>query len=260
MKLFYKEAGAGPVVVILHGLLGSLDNWASFAKQLVKKGCHVITVDQRNHGHSPHSGKMAYDLMAVDLKELLDDKGIKEAVFLGHSMGGKTAMVFSMNFPEYVAGLLILDIAPKKYPNLHQHIFDAMLSLPEGVSSRREAHDILQEKIIDFGVLQFIMKNLYWNDANHLSWRPNVKVLNAEYERIGEVPMDSVFEKPVLFVRGEKSDYILDTDFAMIRKLYPLSEIKTAPNAGHWVHAENPQYLLEALIKYLNEELSLLTV
>ena len=259
MKLFYKEDGSGPVVVILHGLLGSLDNWASFAKQLVKQGFHVITVDQRNHGHSPHSNEMTYDLMADDLKELLDDKGIEQAVILGHSMGGKTAMIFSMKYPVYVNGLLILDIAPKKYPNHHQPIFDAMLSLPVGgVSSRREAQDILQDKIKEYGTLQFIMKNLFWNDDNHLSWRPNVKVLSDEYDNVGGAHSESdVFNKPVLFVRGEKSEYILDSDFAMIRKLFPLSEIKTAPNAGHWVHADNPVWLLDSLVYYMNEKLSI---
>ena len=259
MKLFYKEDGSGPVVVILHGLLGSLDNWASFAKQLVKHGFHVITVDQRNHGHSPHSNEMTYDLMADDLKELLDDKGIEQAVILGHSMGGKTAMIFSMKYPVYVNGLLILDIAPKKYPNHHQPIFDAMLSLPVGgVSSRREAQDILQDKIKEYGTLQFIMKNLFWNDDNHLSWRPNVKVLSDEYDNVGGAHSESdVFNKPVLFVRGEKSEYILDSDFAMIRKLFPLSEIKTAPNAGHWVHADNHVWLLDSLVYYMNEKLSI---
>ena len=250
VPLNFKVIGSGNPVIILHGFLGSLDNWQTFAKQLAKKYM-VITVDLRNHGKSPHQDLFSYDIMAEDLKDFMESEWIYSAHIIGHSMGGKTAMYFANNYPELVDKLIVVDISPKSYPGGHYTILKALNAIPIGrLESRQEAEDILADYIDDSSVRGFLMKNLKRN-GNGYEWKINLPTLTSKYEEILEAIDIQEFEKPTLFVRGEKSDYILDTDFSSIQEGFPNSSFVTIPNAGHWVHADKPKVLLAAVENFI---------
>jgi esterase len=268
MKLFFRETGEGLPFVIVHGLYGSSDNWMTIGKKLASH-FHVYMIDQRNHGQSPHSSEHSYELMKEDLAGFLDQQKIEKAIVMGHSMGGKTAMYFAADYPEKIEKLIVADIAPKDYFQLneesqyylHNNILLAMLEIDfSQVSSRSEIGDHLLEKIDNPHIVQFLLKNVQRiNDGtNSFGWKPNVKVL---YDNLDEIIKGvneqwfadrmPIFNYPVLFIKGEKSDYILEEDNAMIRKIYPDSVIKTIPNAGHWLHAEQPQLFLKAIKEFV---------
>ncbi|RMG83613.1 MAG: alpha/beta fold hydrolase [Bacteroidetes bacterium] len=252
MKLNYKKLGSGEPLIILHGLMGMLDNWLTPAKKLAEH-FEVFLVDQRNHGHSPHSEEFNYQVMMEDLLEFFDDVNLLEAHILGHSMGGKTAMKFAQNYPEYVTKLIVADIAPKKYPVHHQLILQGLRAIDlNKVSSRKEADEILSQYVPEFAVRQFLLKNLYWKEKNKLAWRFNLDAIEKNIELIGEEINDRIFEKPALFLKGEKSDYITEEDYEMIKMLFPQSSIQVIPNAGHWLHAEQPELFIKAVIDFLN--------
>ena len=177
MELNYKRLGEGQPLIVLHGLFGSLDNWMTLAKKW-SNDFEVYLVDQRNHGQSPHSDQFSYPLMADDLKQLMDQLGLESAILMGHSMGGKTVMEFSMKYPEMVEKLIVVDIAPVSYNVHHYTIIDALKSVPlEDISSRKEAEEFLSRYIKDFGTRQFLLKNLYWQANDKLAWRFNLEVL-----------------------------------------------------------------------------------
>lgn len=246
--------GEGPAIVILHGLFGSSDNWATFGKQLAGLGFSVYLVDQRNHGKSLHSDVFDYYAMADDLHELLEQEQPDRPVILGHSMGGKTAMTFCRRYPGKAHGLVVVDIAPRYYKPHHIDIIDALLHAdPSSRSSRKEAEAMLGERIADPSVVQFLAKNLFWDEHQKLNWRFNLAAIQRNIEEVGAAIADSPpLSVPALFVRGEKSGYITQEDEVQITRMFPNSEIRTVPGAGHWVHADNPGYLLELLLGFLS--------
>jgi esterase len=251
MQLNFKKVGKGEPLVILHGLFGSLDNWMTLAKKL---GEHfeVFVVDARNHGQSPHSDDFNYDVMADDLYEFLMEHQIIDPIILGHSMGGKTAMQFAMNYPNKLEKLIVADIAPKSYPVHHTAILNGMLSLNlDIINTRKGADEELSKYIEDFSTRQFLLKNLYWIEKEKLAWRFNLPVINTQIEIIGEGLQNiEIFEKQTLFIRGEKSNYITEKDFEAIKNIFPNVEIETM-NTGHWVHAEKPTKFLQVLSSFL---------
>jgi pimeloyl-ACP methyl ester carboxylesterase len=254
MKLFHREIkGPGEPLVILHGLFGMSDNWQSFARSAAASR-HIVLVDQRNHGRSPHSQEFSYPAMAQDLLELMDDLHLKHADLLGHSMGGKTVMELATLHPDRVGHLVVADIGPKAYPLHHEYLIEAMESLPlSQFKSRQEAEKLLEGKIVDAGVRQFLLKNLYWEEDSTLAWRFNLKVIKARLEEVGKpLPADRVFEGPTLFLRGGKSHYILDEDLLGLRDHFPRAVVQTIPNAGHWLHAEQPEAFYRAVVEFLD--------
>ena len=254
MQLNFKKVGEGEPLVILHGLFGSLDNWMTLAKKL---GEHyeVFVIDARNHGQSPHNDEFNYDVMADDLYGFLMEQNIVDPIILGHSMGGKTAMQFAMNYPNKLSKLIVADIAPKSYPVHHTSILDGMLSIDlEIINTRKSADEQLSKHIDDFSTRQFLLKNLYWIEQGKLAWRFNLAVINDTIEIIGEgLKNIETFEKLTLFIRGEKSNYITKNDFEPIQSIFLNSEIKTM-NSGHWVHAENPTEFLQIVKSFLISE------
>tara|TARA_B100000809_G_scaffold185661_1_gene183769 strand:+ start:2107 stop:2871 length:765 start_codon:yes stop_codon:yes gene_type:complete len=251
MQLNFKKVGEGEPLVILHGLFGSLDNWMTLAKKL---GNHfeVFIVDARNHGQSPHSKDFNYDLMADDLYEFLLQNDIVDPIVLGHSMGGKTAMQFAMNYPNKLEKLIVADIAPKAYPVHHTIIIEGMLSLDfDIIKTRKKADEQLSKFIEDVSTRQFLLKNLYWADKEQLAWRFNLSTINKNIEVIGQgLENVSTFEKPTLFIRGEKSNYITTKDYDPIKNIFTNSVINSL-NTGHWVHAEKPTEFLQMLNSFL---------
>jgi len=246
--------GSGKPLIILHGFLGMSDNWKTLGSQYAANGFEVHMVDQRNHGKSFWSEAFDYQIMSDDLHDYLNEKGIKSASILGHSMGGKTAMRFASMHPEKTTSLIVADIAPKFYPPHHQDIINALTSLDlKSYSSRSEADKALALDIGDFGIRQFLLKNLYWIEKGKLGFRFNLDVLKNRMEEIGENLNGSAsYPGKVLFLRGDRSEYIQNTDFPIIKNYFPNAELSTIQNAGHWLHAENPKQFFESTLLFLN--------
>lgn len=254
VELNFRKIGEGYPLVILPGLFGSSDNWQSFALRMAENNVEVYTVDLRNHGRSPHHPEHNYKAMAEDVMQFIKNEIKKPIALLGHSMGGKTAMRSALNFPEWIDKLTVLDIAPSAYPVLHAEIIAALKSIDlNALTSRNEANNLLSEKIKQEDTRQFLLKGLYRTDDNRFGWRFNLDVLEKEMEEIGEaIDSERPFTNPALFIRGEKSNYVREEHFPQIKKLFPQSEILTAPAAGHWIHADNAQWLSETIIHFLH--------
>ena len=253
-ELYANVIGKGKPFVILHGFLGMGDNWKTLGQQFSEMGYEVHLVDQRNHGRSFHDDHFSYEDMVSDLKHYLDKNNLKDIVLLGHSMGGKTAMLFATQYPEMVNKLLVADISPRYYPVHHEAILNGLSSLDFSELKSRGAADIaLAQFVSDFGTRQFLLKNLYWKEKGQLALRINLEVLKKNVEEVGEsLPNHSRFEGETLFLRGDKSEYIGIQDENNIKNHFPNSKIVTVLNAGHWLHAENPIDFFNEVISFLN--------
>jgi len=252
MKLHFKKFGSGPPLIILHGVFGSSDNWKTLANHLMIT-FEVYLVDQRNHGLSPHSDDLNYQVMTDDLKELLHNAQIEKCCLLGHSMGGKTAMNFAVQYPEKIMKLIIVDIAPKRYPPHHQNILQGVHSLKiNEINTRKEADDLLSTTINNSGIRQFILKNLSRNPEGLFYWKINWKAIEDNIQAIG-APLLShdLFTGEVLFIRGAQSEYILNEDEPLLKKHFPNAVLMTIQKAGHWVHAEQPAQLLALINQFI---------
>ncbi|MEL6969210.1 MAG: alpha/beta fold hydrolase [Bacteroidota bacterium] len=254
MQLNHKTFGQGPPLLILHGLFGTLDNWQTLGKRWAEQYT-VVLIDQRNHGRSPHLDAHSYPLMAEDLKAFMEANWMYEATLLGHSMGGKTVMQLATHYPDMVEKMVVVDIGPKPYPGGHETIIQALNELPlEQINDRKEADAFLAERIADFGVRQFLLKNLTREKSGGYRWKMNLPVLTRDYQTILEnIEAEETYDGPSLFVRGAKSNYIQDGDLETIKESFPAANLVTIPDAGHWVHAEQPQALFDAVSTFLAE-------
>lgn len=249
--MYYREFGQGAPVVILHGLFGFSDNWQTIAKGLAEHHL-VITPDLRNHGRSPHLPTHSYPEMADDLKTFLEAHWVFSTDLVGHSMGGKVAMQFALHHPDMVHKLVVVDIAPGQAADNHSDIFQALFDLDlTGLATRQEADSRLAASIPDYGTRQFLLKNITRDTDGRFAWKMNLPVLWQEYPAILAAVDGDPFDKPALFIRGSRSDYIKDADFALIKSLFPQAEIVTIEDAGHWVHADQPEKLLATLEAFL---------
>jgi len=251
--LNHKILGEGQPLVILHGLFGSLDNWISAAKHL-SESYQVILVDQRNHGQSFHSDDFSYDVMAQDLQNLLETIKINNPILLGHSMGGKTILKYASKYREGFKKMVVVDIAPKAYPVHHQSILNAYNAVDlSKVERRSDAENQLKPFVKNMGIRQFLLKNLYRDKSGNFSWKINLPIIEKNIEKVGEgLPSDKISDKPVLFIRGEKSDYILDDDVKTFKTLFPNANLVTIKDAGHWIHAEQPKAFLNTVQQFLS--------
>lgn len=252
MKLFYREYGQGRPMIILHGLMGSSDNWLPQARMLGEH-YHVWVVDQRNHGQSPHSTTFDYHVLSNDILDFIQGHGIEKPTIIGHSMGGKTAMNFALAHPEKLDKLIVVDIAPRAYDVRHDHIVEGLKAVPiDTIQSRQEANEALAQHISSEGVRQFLLKNLMRKPEGGFGWRINLPVIDQSLEMIsGGLVNEGVFDKRTLFIRGSKSDYILDSDREMIKKFFPNSTLVTM-DTGHWVQAEKPEEFVQVVLSFLN--------
>ena len=254
VPLFSKVYGEGSPLIILHGLFGMGDNWATHAKHWAGLGWEVHAVDQRNHGKSPHHGVHNYDVMAADLEAYMDTKGLNTAVILGHSMGGKTAMNFAVSHPERVRALVVVDIAPKAYPIHHQGYINAMKSVDfNTIHSRSTVDAILAESVENAGIRQFFMKSLYWQTKEKLAFRFNLDALEDQLQEVGTPLEFGYFERTTLFISGGASGYIVAEDEDTILDHFPAAQIETIANAGHWVHAEAREPFSELVVDFLED-------
>jgi esterase len=242
MHLHSNIIGEGQPFIILHGFLGMGDNWKTLAKQFSGLGFQVHLVDQRNHGRSFHDSEFNYDVLAADLKAYCSHHNLQNIVLLGHSMGGKTAMLFAALYPEIVSKLIVADISPRFYPVHHDAILEGLFSLNfEEITSRKQAEEQLSKYVQDVGTRQFLLKNIYRLSPSVLGLRINLKALKTNVSEVGEALSSTLnFQKDTLFLRGDKSEYISDQDGPLIKHQFPTAVVKTISNAGHWLHAENP--------------------
>ena len=242
MHLHSNIIGEGQPFIILHGFLGMGDNWKTLAKQFSGLGFQVHLVDQRNHGRSFHDSEFNYDVLAADLKTYCSHHNLQNIVLLGHSMGGKTAMLFAALYPEIVSRLIVADISPRFYPVHHDAILEGLSSLNfEEITSRKQAEEQLSKYVQDVGTRQFLLKNIYRLSPSVLGLRINLKTLKTNVSEVGEALSSNFnFQKDTLFLRGDKSEYISDQDGPLIKHQFPTAVVKTISNAGHWLHAENP--------------------
>jgi pimeloyl-ACP methyl ester carboxylesterase len=265
MELFYRKEGSGPVIIVIHGLYGSSDNWISMGRRLAENHT-VYLIDQRNHGRSPFSDSHLYDDLKGDLAAFFVRHKIEKAAILGHSMGGKAAMWFAADYPEKVEKLIIADIAPKNYYRyredprfgMHRDILKAMMEVDfQKALKRSNVDEQLSLTIKDLRVRKFLLKNIAKDKhTKHYRWRLNVPVLYKNLEEIVGGVNDTWFDDrkpitayPVVFIRGLNSNYIMTEDEPLIKSIYPDSLIIGIPDAGHWLHAENPDRFEEAVLR-----------
>ncbi|HBG70314.1 MAG: hypothetical protein A2W93_16010 [Bacteroidetes bacterium GWF2_43_63] len=273
MKLYFREYGQGQPLIILHGLLGMSDHWIPLAKQFSEQ-FHVVVPDLRNHGQSPHAEDFSYRCMQSDIMELLSDLQLKSCNLLGHSMGGKLAMQLALNHPEKVDKLIVGDISPVDYPmdednEIVQALNKTNLS---AVHSREELQFVIQNATADKMLQGLILKNISVQGSSEFSWKPDLESItknlqkiynfhchglqirdseNCYRDRASENSEKSSFNKETLFIRGGNSTYITQNHHAIISELFPLSEIVTIENAGHWLHAEKPAEFYAACMRFL---------
>ena len=253
MKLNFRTLGEGDPLIIMHGVFGSSDNWQTLGK-VFAENFKVYLVDLRNHGNSPHSDEFDYDVMVKDVVELMDDEGLKKAHILGHSMGGKVAMHLATQHADRVDKLIVVDIAPKYYPPHHQQIFEGFHSVDlDNLENRKHADEQMAKVISNFGVRQFILKNLDRKKDGSFGWKLNIDAIERAIEKVGEgIEGDVSFDGTTLFIAGSKSDYITEEDHELIREHFPKALIASVKDAGHWVHAEKPKELGEMVMEFLS--------
>ena len=254
VDLHYRVEGEGPPILVLHGLFGSGTNWRSISRRLADR-FSVYAVDLRNHGRSPHRPVMTYASMAEDVTRLLQTLGLKKTAIVGHSMGGKVAMTLALTNPSSVTRLCVADIAPAPSEGDHSPYLTAMLNLTlDELERRADADRLLAASISEPGLRAFLLQNLV-SSAEGYHWRLNLDTIKQSMDDLtGFSPPDPThaFPGPTLFLRGERSSYVRDEHIPIIRSLFPNAAVTTIANAGHWLHAEQPEAFLHQLTPFLS--------
>ncbi|HIP52856.1 MAG TPA: alpha/beta fold hydrolase [Chromatiales bacterium] len=255
MRLHYRELGdaSRPPVILVHGLLGSSSNWMGVAPRL-EPDYHLILPDLRNHGRSPHDGRMDYPSMAADLQELTDHLGIGSAAFIGHSMGAKAVMWLGLGNPERVDRLMSVDMAPVTYTHDFRPILDAMTAVDLAtLGSRRDADAQLARLLPDIALRQYLLQNLV-REAGRWRWRVNLRAIKAGMDDILGFPHAKGWDYPgtAWFVYGTESSYVTPEMTPGIRRLFPLARLRPVTGAGHWLYSEKPDAFVEIVQAFLS--------
>ncbi len=239
-------------IYILHGVFGMLDNWHYTAKHLSEK-YRVITFDARNHGKSFHDSDCSYNAMAGDLKALMDYHKDESAIVLGHSMGGKTSLIFSDLYPNSLNQLIVIDIAPKAYPAGHLEFIKAFQSIDfTKINNRKEADEAFTPFAPIAPIRQFLLKNIESRSEGGYQLKININALAKQYPAIiGGINLTGKYHGRIDFIKGEKSGYIKEEDQVKLSQLFNEVHFHNVPKAGHWVHADNPEYFLNLLSSIL---------
>jgi len=254
VSLYFREVGSGPPMIILHGVFGSSDNWFSIGKSFAKNW-KVYLVDQRNHGQSFHSDEFNYPVMANDINTFIQKESIGRPVVVGHSMGGKVAMQLAFNQPNLIKSLVVVDIAPKKYPVHHKQLLDGLLSIDlKNVSSRQDLELHISRFENDSTVRQFLMKNVGRDQNSNFKWKLNLNSIGNNLEKLSEaLDYTNPYQAKMLFIKGDNSDYINNEDEDMIRHAFPNAKIVSIPDAGHWVQADQPEQFIKVVEDFLSD-------
>jgi len=244
VKLFSRDLGGSgrPPLIVLHGLLGSSRNWLS-AGAALGEHWHVHGLDQRNHGQSPHTGDMNYELLVGDVLAWMDQQGLDAVDLMGHSMGGKVAMVLACRHPQRVRRLMVVDIAPRSYRSEEARAeFVAMHALnPAGLKSRTEAEQQMEALVPSWAMRKFLTTNLERAAGGGFRWVINLPVIADALPALEDNPITAVddFDGPSLFVVGGKSRYVTADDHLGIRKHFPSSTLHVMPESGHNPHMQS---------------------
>lgn len=246
--------GEGKPLLILHGYFGMGDNWKTHGNNFAKDGFEVHLIDQRNHGRSFHSDAFDYELMVEDLHNYIQHYNLENVNLIGHSMGGKTVMLFAVEYPELVDKLVVADISPRMYPPHHHDILDALNSVDFAIHNSRKLVDEQLKKLIpEMGVRSFLTKSLYWKEKGQLAFRFNLQSLTENNNEVGvALPSFTIFEGETLFLKGKNSGYISTEEEPIIEAHFPNSKIVTIANAGHWLHVENPKDFYKEVFEFLS--------
>ncbi len=252
-KLYSKIIGKGEPLLILHGYFGMGDNWKSLATKFAQNNFEVHLIDVRNHGRSFHSEIFNYGVMVADLHHYITSYNLGKVLVIGHSMGGKLAMTFATEYPSLVKKLVVVDISPKYYAPHHNEILAALNAIDFSEQNTRKLVDKkLAEYIHEVGVRQFLLKSVFWKEKGVLDFRFNVKALTTNNKEVGkELYSKAFYPGATLFLSGETSDYIKKEDVLLIKKHFSNATIVTIPNAGHWLHAENPKDFFKEVSSFL---------
>lgn len=266
MNLSFKKFGSGHPLIILHGLYGSGDNWLSIGKDFAGF-CEVYLPDQRNHGNSPHHDEHNYQVLMADLKDFLDQNGILKAMILGHSMGGKAAMWFATEYPGRVSKLIVADISPDSYIDddnigghwkTHESIIDALMKIDLSKAESLSAVDSeLESSLPDSRLRKFLLKSLGKDEEKGYFWKLNLQALKNNLKELSDgLDFENISGKefktyPVLFIRGQNSNYVRQKDIDLIRQIFPLAQIVSLKNAGHWLHAEQAEKFTEIVKRFI---------
>jgi pimeloyl-ACP methyl ester carboxylesterase len=250
--LHSKIFGEGKPLLILHGYFGMSDNWKSLGIKFAE-AYQVHLIDQRNHGRSFHADTFNYEVLVEDLYHYIQYHNLEKCYLIGHSMGGKTAMLFAVTYPELIDKLIIVDISPRAYKPHHNEILAGLNSINFSIQNTRKLVDEkLSTFIPELGVRQFLLKNVYWVNKGQLGFRFNLTSLTINNPEVGAgLPSYTVFKNETLFLKGEYSDYILVEEAPIIKAHFPNSTIQEIPKAGHWLHAENPKYFYKTVVDFL---------
>ena len=251
VKLYSRVLGEGQPLLIIHGLFGMSDNWQSLAKRYADY-FEVHLIDQRNHGRSPHADEFSYLHLSNDLHQYILHNQLNDVVIIGHSLGGKTAMQFAVNYPELLSKLIIVDISPRFYPIHHDKIIEGLKMLDFSILKSRSQADVVLSKYIEEGdVRQFLLKSMYWKEKGQLDFRFNLTSISQNIANVGEaLDNEANCSIPTLFIKGGNSNYINDDDEDLIFKHFTGAEIQTLDEVGHWLHAEKPQEFFEMTIRF----------
>ena len=253
MKLYHRELGQGQPIVMLHGIFGSSDNWLTPSRMLSER-YHTYAPDLRNHGLSPHDEVFDYPAMVEDMLKFMKENNIEDPILMGHSMGGKVAMNFALAYPDKLEKLIVVDIAPKSYDMQNYAVLKGLLSISiEEVTSRQQADDMLAKYVDEPDVRQFLLKNVQRRPEGGFKWKLNLPAISKNIEKIG-LPLQykGTFEKPTLFIRGARSNYVRDSDFSVIKEIFPAASFETL-DTGHWVPAEKPKEFVEVVLRWLGQ-------
>ena len=257
MLLFYRKYGdpKNKPIVVLHGVLGLSDNWDYFGKRFAELGFYVIVPDMRNHGQSPRYETFNYKVMARDIKKVLEYEHITRCYVIGHSMGGKIAMMLAFENPQLVERLEVLDISPRKFEHPLQHVgfIDAMGKVDlKHVQRRVDVEEQLAKYNFEKRVLLFLLKNLSYSHEHGFRWKPYLKSIYKNITEIGKgLENQGVYNGPTLFIRGGQSDYILDKDIEQIKHQFTDYQLVTLPESGHWIHVDDPAGFMRETEKFL---------
>ena len=244
---------AGQPIVILHGLLGSGRNWTSLAKRLGETH-RVFTLDLRNHGGSPWADRMTYQLMADDVRQFIEANQLGPVTLIGHSMGGKTSMRLALNQPSLIERLIVVDIAPVAYEYSFGGYVEAMQAIDVSkLSSRQEVDNRLSTTVPEAGVRAFLLQNLQRQEQG-FAWRANLDGLVNAMPALMSFPStdEDRFDRPTMFLAGMNSDYIKPAHETVIKRSFPSAETHSIADAGHWLHAEQPDAFLAHAQRFLN--------
>lgn len=253
-ELFRRQWGGGEPLIALHGLFGSLENLGMITRLLKQDFC-VNALDLPNHGRSPHSDHYSLAAMCELIIAWMDSVNLDNAHFLGHSLGGKVSMELALRYPERVRKVVVGDIAPVKYPRRHDDVFAGFAAVDlAAIEHRTDAFQAMAPFVVDIATRSFLLKNLEKVEGRW-QWRVNLEGLEANYEQfiVGNTRESGSSNHPVLFIKGEHSDYLLPEHRELIMELFPRANVKVIHNTQHWLHAEKPEIFAGLVKRFLLE-------